>query len=652
MAPVSNRIILRLRLIGRMGAWTVAGESILPRHRETRALLAVLALAGPRPVPRGWLTGLLWSRLPVDPAHPPLRHAVRRLSEALAPAGKGLLLATRDSLSLRPAAIRTDFEQISGATPDRPAALSLLDGELLEDLNGIDPAFDAWLRQQREHLRDRARTVAEAHWLARTEPEEIIAASRQLLFVDPGHEAGWRSLMRAHTDLGQLELAGEAFEQCRAALSRAFDTEPAAETRALLAGIRAPEPAPPPGPSLWDVPRVGPRVGVVPITCVGLPESEAFLGSTIAREISSKLSRFFRVVVADADTLARFVRDNGDEAEIRHALGIDYLMSGTIQRDRGRLRASLRLLDLREDNHVVWAERFERPADDLAAAVDNIAAEAVARIEPELQLLEATRNPPMPGPHVSANDMIMLSIPPILRMEREGFMRAGENLERGVALEPNFCDVHGWYAFWHVLLVSQGWAADPASALRRGGDLAERAVVLNPVAVRALTIAGLLRALQRRPLSESASLYDRALEVNPNLAMTWALSAVNCYNMGDIAEAERRYETYKLLSPHDRLAFFFDAFFAPIHLIKRDYQAAIATGRTVMQLNPAFSAGYKPYLAALGHSRNHQEAASVLRRLLAVEPNFTIMRFLQTTPIRRRCDREHFVEGLRLAGVA
>ena len=186
----------------------------------------------------------------------------------------------------------------------------------------------------------------------------------------------------------------------------------------------------------------------------------------------------------------------------------------------------------------------------------------------------------------------------------------------------------------------------------RGGELAERAMSLNPLAIRAITIAGLLRAHLEPDLSEAAAFYDRALEVNSNLAMTWALSAVNCANMGDIDEAERRYNTYKVLSPHDRLAFFFDALFAPIHLIKRDHQAAIETGSAVVQLNPAFSAGYKPHLAALGHLRCHQEAASVLRRLLAIEPNFTIRRFLDTTLMRRQADREHFAEGLRLAGVS
>ena len=69
-------------------------------------------------------------------------------------------------------------------------------------------------------------------------------------------------------------------------------------------------------------------------------------------------------------------------------------------------------------------------------------------------------------------------------------------------------------------------------------------------------------------------------------------------------------------------------------------------------MNPSFSASYKLYLAALGHTGRTQEAAIVRQRLLALEPDFTVERFLATTPIEREADRALYAEGLRLAGVA
>ena len=115
-------------------------------------------------------------------------------------------------------------------------------------------------------------------------------------------------------------------------------------------------------------------------------------------------------------------------------------------------------------------------------------------------------------------------------------------------------------------------------------------------------------------------------------------------------EAERRYNRYKRLSPLDPHAFLFDGFATLVHLQKRDYETAIAVGRAGIEMNPTFSANFKPLLAALGHL-GRTEAGAVRRRLLVIEPGFTIERFLETTPIEREADRKHYAEGLRLAGV-
>jgi adenylate cyclase len=133
--------------------------------------------------------------------------------------------------------------------------------------------------------------------------------------------------------------------------------------------------------------------------------------------------------------------------------------------------------------------------------------------------------------------------------------------------------------------------------------------------------------------------------------MAWALSAATYAYIGELEEAERRNARYKELSPLDPYAFIFNSFFTLIYLLKRDYEAAVAAGRSATQINQSLSAGFKPYLAALGHLGRRQEAAIALRRLLAIEPDFTVQRFLQCAPFARDGDRENYAQGLRLAGV-
>src|ERR1700709_2886731 len=97
-----DNAVVRLRLIGRMEAWTIRSENILPKRRKARAMLAYIAMASPRPVPRGRFAELLWSRRAQEQARSSLRQELYWLLDPLAPAETEVVVVTRDHLSLRP----------------------------------------------------------------------------------------------------------------------------------------------------------------------------------------------------------------------------------------------------------------------------------------------------------------------------------------------------------------------------------------------------------------------------------------------------------------------------------------------------------------------------------------------------------------------
>jgi DNA-binding SARP family transcriptional activator/tetratricopeptide (TPR) repeat protein len=669
----TSPIVVRLRLAGQMQAWTVANENVLPTGRKTRALLASVALSAPRPASRARLAELLWSRRPEEMARASLRQEIQLLLRALAPAKTEILHVTREHLSLIQSATWVDFDEIMRPSTHRPSALSLLDGDLLEDLDGIDPSFDMWLTGERERLRDRARGMAESLLREKTDPATVIPAAHRLLQIDRAHEEAWRALMRAHAAQGERGMAIQAYDRCRAVLAELLDVAPSAETQALLVEIHGPSskrlPTRPLRPVVEtvtpaavgdeavaetsDEPHAegGARIGVLPMRCVGLPDDVAYLGPSLANEITTALSRFRWMSVISLNSLARFARERDDGSAIKRTSAVDFLLDGAIQRSRNKLRITLRLLDLRADNQVVWARRFDRSADDLLSVQEEVAGEAAAQIDPVMLLIQAKRGAAGPDAGTSAWQLILRSVLLITRLANDGFRRAGENLTRAIELEPDHAPAHAWYAAWHVLLVSQGWAADPHAAGNRAADLAERAIVLDPYSAAVFTVAGHVRACIEHDPRGAAALHERALALNPNLAAAWALSAITHVLLGDVKEAERRYSRYKVLSPLDPYSFMFDGLFGMVHLLKGDCEAAVAVGRTVTQLNPSYSAGYKLYLAALGHLGRGQETGIVLQRLLAIEPNVTIERCISTFPLAREADRDKFAEGLRLAGV-
>ncbi len=657
-----DTVAVRLRLIGQMEAWTLNSESILPPGRKTRALLAIVALSSPRPVLRSRLAELLWSRRPEEQARASLRQEIHRLLEVLAPVGQDVLSINRDSLALRPGVVWVDVEEVLRATTTHPASLALLDSELLEELDGVDPAFDSWLQTERERLRDRARSVAEALLQEQVSPEALITVAQQLLSIDRAHEGAWRALMRAHAERGERGMAIQSYDRCRAVLADLLDATPSPETQSLLANIRSgrttsaiEHPAQPPVEVRFEsrvaAARGGAKVGVLPLTLVGTDETEAHLALGLAEEITSALQRFRWMFLVSSSSIAQFVQNGRDDSALRRTFGLDFALDGSVQRVGRRLRITLRLVDLREGNQIVWARRFDRQTHDLLTLQDEVAAEVVAQIDPEILLIETRRAAHRPPQDASAYDLLLRALPGLSRLERGHFMQSGDLLRQAIALEPDYAAVHAWYACWLHFLVGQGWADDSKASLNDAAQHAERAVTLDPQDAKGLTIAGHIRAYLHHRIREGVALHERALALNPNLAMAWAFSGLAHLYLGDWEEGERRLLRYKQLSPMDPNAFHYDVGFSLVALMRRDYEGAVATGRAVSEMNPAFSAACKPYLAALGHLGQLQEAAVVRRRLLAIDPGFTVEGHLRSLAFERAQDREHFAQGLRLAGI-
>lgn len=634
---------------------------MLPRQRKTRAILAILAIAAPRPVLRTTLSGLLWSRRDREQARASLRQAVHELQESLAPLGDNVLITDRNSLALRDAAAWIDVTALARATATRPDALALLDaGALLQDLVGIDDAFDRWRDAEQHRLIRGAVTVAEACLAARAAehaaPSLMRAAAERIVALDPTHEAGWRAIMAAYAASGERAAAIEAFERCSAALAQRAQLAPSQETLALHASIRArsgfgePAQAPLRPP---EAARRGVRLGVMPFLTSGSDIADPLVFG-LAEEITTAMSRFRWIYLIASRSLAAVQNQPGGERErLLRSVDLDFLLEGTIQRGPGRVRVNVRLLDMRGSGgtELLWAHRFDGSDADLLTLQDRIAAETVAQVDPKLLLSEGHRTATAATRDVTAYDLMLRAIPGIYRLEEAEFRIAGTFLEDAVARDPDFAAAHAWYAHWHMFYVGQGWASDPAAAMARAGALAERAVALDPADARGLTIAGHVRAFLQSRVEDGMALHERALSINPNLPLAWILGGLAFSFAGRHAEGLARIEEAHRLSPFDPHPFFYEASALVPHLFLSHFERVVELARRAIVLNPTFSATYKAYLTALGHLGPSAERDAVLARLLELEPGFNVRDALARSPQRREQDRALYAEGLRRAGL-
>ncbi len=626
-------------MLGPVRVHNETGEELTPRIRKSRAVLAVLALTAPKSMLRDRFAALLWSQRDRDQGRSSLRQCVHEIQTLLSPSSANLVLVDRNSIGLDKQYFVTDAR--IGMVTSLP---------FLADLDGLDPAFDRWLNTERQRFTRAAIAVAERDLAGgSTSPHDITAAialSEQLLAIDPVNESGWRVLIAAHLARGERAAAMAAYQACVATLSERAGIAPSAETTALVIPPAIATAPPPPTAALRPQRgERGLRLGVRPFRSLdGTTDSPLSLG--LAEEITTALARFRWFFLISSPTLASAGTNN---QELRDT-GLDFLLDGTIQRSGDHVRISVRLLDLHGGPELIWASRFDRTVTDIFAVQDEIAAECVAQIDPAIMLHEGERI--ARGPLAdNAYAMTLAAIPSIYRLEAEPFQAAGALLRAAIAADSNYAPAHSWFACWQLFHVGQNWAKDPAAAMQLAGLHANRAVSLDPADARAITIAGHVRAFLDHRIDDALRFHERALSLNPNLPLAWGFAALaDCY-AGHPQQAINRVRHARRLSPFDPHAFFFDMALMLAQLLLGDYEAAAATGRQSLSLNPTLTSTYKVALAALGHLGREAEIAPLRAKLLELEPGFSIAASLARTPLVQPDDRIRYAEGLRRAGL-
>ncbi len=237
--------MIRLRVLGSLELSDDEGRelrTVLVQSKRA-ALLAYLATASPSGFHRrDRLLGLFWPEQDDAHARDALNTAVRFLRREM---GKAAIVNRgNDEIGVDTTVCWSDVADFRAAlnAGRYEDALALYRGDLLDGFFTDGAAtFDDWLDRTRAQMRADAARAARALADAREGERHFtmaIACARRALELSDGDERVLRELLEMLDRLGDRAGAVLAYDAFERRMASEFETEPAAETRALIARIR------------------------------------------------------------------------------------------------------------------------------------------------------------------------------------------------------------------------------------------------------------------------------------------------------------------------------------------------------------------------------------------------------------------------------
>ncbi|MGI9357524.1 MAG: adenylate/guanylate cyclase domain-containing protein [Rhizobiaceae bacterium] len=472
--------------------------------------------------------------------------------------------------------------------------------------------------------------------------ESINIASRIESFATPGRiciSGAVYDSVSNKLSLGYEYLGAQEFKNIKDEV-HVFQVHENPTSAAMTAGFRSERK---PSASFKGDPSADHSIVVLPFAYQGSDQSDSWFADGLSEDITTSLSRFQQFFVISRTSAQVFNEGQMTPKQAAKELGVRYVVNGSVRKAGNRLRTTLQLNDVIRDR-TIWGEQYNREIEDLFDLQDEITQTIVSATAAKIESSEIERLRQLPPANMAAYGYVLQGQRFIFSYTRDGVSHARDLYDSALTSDPEYARAMAAKSRTLNLDWRYNWTTDPDWALDSALSLARSAIAKDTLDARGFGELGFAH-LYRKEHEAAISAYERAGNLNPNDADLMS-------DMADaLAHSGRSEEAINLLEKAMRLnPFYPDQYIWHLggaHFNLKQYDKAIATIKTMQ--NP--TEGRRILAASYGQLGMQKEAKRESERVLQAHPNFNVERWAAVQPDKFQEDVEHFVEGLKKAGL-
>ena len=400
-----------------------------------------------------------------------------------------------------------------------------------------------------------------------------------------------------------------------------------------------------------------PSIVVLPFNNMsGDPEQEYFADGMV-EEITTALSRTRWLFVIARNSSFTYKGRAVDVKQVGRELGVRYALEGGVRKAADRVRITAQLIDASTGAHL-WADRFDGSLEHIFELQDQVTASVVGAIAPRLEQAEVERAKHKPTESLDAYDYFLRGIASLYSWTKESNDEALGLFNKAIELDPDFASAYGMASWCYVRRKGSRWMTDRVQETAEAARLGRRAVELGWDDPVALAWGGFSLAYVVHDVEVGATLIDRALLLNPNLAEAWHFSGWVRIYLGEPELAIEHLTHAMRLSPVDPLTFVTLMAIAFAHFFAGRYNDASSWAEKALAASPPRlreKAVYHPALLIAAASNalagRLEKARNAIAQSRQISPTAHISNLKNQIPLRRADDLVRYAEGLRKAGL-
>ena len=386
-----------------------------------------------------------------------------------------------------------------------------------------------------------------------------------------------------------------------------------------------------------------PSIAVLPFVNLGGDNEQEYFVDGITNDIITALSEFKFLFIIASNSTFTYKGKPVRVQQVSEELGVRYVLEGSVQRTRDRMRINTKLIDATTGKHL-WAERYDRDAQRLFDIQDEIVETIVATLAYKLDAAERERVIRKGPANLDAYDYWLRGRNAWFRTTKDANAEAGLLYQKAIDLDPRWARPYGYMAWVHVNDWRYGWSEDRKKSMELALEWAQKCYALDPDDYKTHWTLGLVY-LYRREFDRAIDEYERALELNSNDADFLAEMSNALIYTGRSEQAVAQLKRAMRMNPRHPSWYFVILGLAYYEV--GQYEEALAT---LKQHNNPFFLVHRNLAAVYVRLGRLEEARAEVSELLEKKSDYTV-KLENLRPYKYPAQRERFVNDLRKAGV-
>jgi len=386
-------------------------------------------------------------------------------------------------------------------------------------------------------------------------------------------------------------------------------------------------------------------VAVLPFENLSADPEQEFFSDGITEDIITALSRFRDLHVKARNSSFALKGQRLDAQEAGEALGVKYLVEGSVRKAGSRVRISVQLIDVGDGGHI-WAERYDRDLEDVFAVQDEVTRAIAAVLPNRLRSALSTRIQGKPTTAFSAYELFLQGRW-IFLTSAGADPRAVSALERALAIDPNYAQAHAVLAnLYAYSLFSLGvWYGDPEERARHYLGQALKAGSNDPT-----LLAFVAETYYWLGESDRARMHiEAALKINPHDMQSRVVYGSVLNGAGQCEDGLRVMEEATNMDPQI-LDFTKEPMAECLYMLRR-YDDCLDILLSWSGPPPHTYAQIAACHAHMGRRDKMAEAADTFRAVCAESSDFARYAQYHARICQRPEDKENWLSGYRMAGL-